>query len=294
MRQLIFLFLVPLFLWSQDRENRELPIFEPIPYFTAGDSINGWSYSADGQWIKKPNTLPVIGISRNEDFYNNKDNALGIDNIHQLQAYKVKYGKDTLICLVKIYREGEYRYPNRKRGWKERLAGYYWIVRYRDLRNALNYFEEQDTSETFVLRIKSLEGRAIKEIEDPEDVLEQIVETTIIKPNFDRNLVLTLQEGDDSKFIRFHVISLHVVFTDIEGVRRNFTKRGRSVYGSVKLFDYMYYEMDRKEFFEILNLDANLDLLLEEEMLPVFDQKALNPIDSSTGSSLDSLDTDSL
>ncbi len=286
MRRILLLIFIPFCIWAQDRENRDLPIFEPIPYYSVGDSIKGWSFSADGQWISKPKTIPVIGISRNEDFYNNKDNALGIDNIHQLLAYKVKYGSDTLICLVKIFREGEYRYPNRKRGWKERYAGYYWIVRYRDLRNALNYFEEQDTSEAFVLRIKSLEGRYIKEIEEPEEVLDQIVSTTIIKPNFDRNLVLTIQEGDESDQIRIHICSLHVIFTDVEGVRKNFTKRGRSVYGSVKLFDYLYFEMDRKNFFEILNLDANLDQLLEEEMLPVFDQGRSSPTDSLATDSL--------
>jgi len=292
MRRFILFIFFPLSLWAQPRENRDLPIFEPVPYFQVGDSIKGWSYSADGQWISKPKIVPVIGISRNENFYNNQDNALGIDNIHKLIAYKVKYGSDTLICLVKVYRDGAYRYPNRKRGWKEHLAGYYWIIRYRDLNAALDYFEEQDTSEAFVLRIKSLEGRAIKEIEDEEDILEQITSTTIIKPNFDRNLVLTLQKGENDTTLRFHLCSLHVIFTDVEGTRNNFTKRGRSVYGSVRLFDYMYFEINRKDFFEILNLDANLNLLLEEEMMPIFDQgKSDAPLDSLQNFS-DSLDVD--
>lgn len=293
MRQFLIFILFPFCIWAQDRENRDLPIFESIPYFSVGDSIEGWSYSADGQWLEKANTIPVIGISRNEDFYQNRDNALGIDNISQLLAYKVKYGSDTLICLIKMYRDGEYKYPNRKRGWKEHMAAYYWIVRYRDLKQALNYFEAQDTNEAFVLRIKSLEGRILKEVEDPEDVLKQVVSSTIIKPNFDRNLVLTIQVGDEPDRIRFHLCSLHVIFTDVEGVRNNFTKRGRSVYGSVRLFDYLYFEMDKKEFWEILNLDANLDLLLEEEMLPVFDQNLNSPSDS-TSSPSDTLDLDSL
>ncbi len=297
MRYLLICLVLPLISFAQPRENRELPIFESIPYFTVGDSIVGWSLSADGQWVSRPNTIPVIGISRNEEFYNRKDNALGIDNIKRLMAYKVKYGKDTLICLLKIASDGKYRYPNRRKGWDNYYSGYYWLVRYRDLRNALEYFEEKDTSDAIVLRIKAWEGRLIKEIddiEDQEEILEEIVSSTIVKPDFDRNLVLTLQEGSNSSTLRFHLVSMHVIFNDIEGVRKNFTKRGRSVYGSVRLFDFMYYEMDRKNFYDILNLDANLDRLLEEEMDPVFDagKSDVDAIMDSSATALDSLDID--
>lgn len=298
MRYLLITVLLPFLIFAQKRENRELPIFEPIPYYSVGDSISGWSLSADGQWVSRANTIPVIGISRNEDFYNRKDNALGIDNVKRLLAYKVKYGQDTLICLLKIYTNGQYRYPNRRRGWETFHSGYYWLVRYRDLRNALNYFDEQDSNEAFVLRIKALEGRAIKEIDDiddEEEVLNHIISTTIIKPDFDRNLVLTLQEGSDDNLIRFHICSLHVIFTDVEGVLKNFTKRGRSVYGSVRLFDYLYFEMDRRNFMQILNLDGNLNRLLEEEMLPIFDSEKKDSLDSGVDTSdyaLDSLDLD--
>lgn len=272
MRYFLLCFLLPVLALAQPRNNRELPIFEPLPYFSVGDSITGWSLSSDGQWVSRPQTIPPIGISRNTDFYDREENAVGIDNIKKLIAYKVKYGKDTLICLVKVYTDGAYRYPNRKRGWKNFQAGYFWLVRYQDLKKALNYFEENDTGETFVLRIKSLEGRQIREIEDEEEILKKVTATTIVKPNFDRNLVLTIQSGSDKNLIRMHMCSLHVIFTDVEGTRTNFTRRGKSVYGSVRLFDYMYFEMDRKEFFQILDLDANLDQLLEEEMDPIFDR----------------------
>lgn len=302
MRYFLICFLLPLISFAQPRDNRELPIFEPVPYYHAGDSLVGWSLSSDGQWISSPNTIPVIGISRNEKFYERDENSIGIDNIQKLIAYKVKYGTDTLICLVKVYTDGQYRYPNRKKGWKNFTAGYYWIVRYRDLRNALDYYEENDTaSEAFVLRIKSLEGKAIREIEDLEDeddmreLLKQIQATTIIKPNYDRNLVLTIQKGSNKDFIRLHLCSLHVIFSDVEGVRKNYTKRGRSVYGSVRLFDYMYFEMNRKEFYNILDLDANLDQLLEEEMMPVFDsgsRSTSDPLLDSSEARMDSLDID--
>lgn len=296
MRNLLLCLLIPFLALAQPRNNRELPIFEPLPYFTVGDSITGWSLSSDGQWVSRPQAIPPIGISRNEEFYNREENAIGIDNINQLIGYKVKYGSDTLICLVKVYTDGAYRYPNRRRGWKNFTAGYYWLVRYQDLKSALNYFDENDTGDTFVLRIKSLEGRQIKEIEDEEDILKKVVSTTIIKPNFDRNLVLTIQSGSDKNLIRLHMCSLHVVFNDVEGTRSNFTRRGKSVYGSVRLFDYMYFEMDRKDFYSILDLDSNLDLLLEEELNPIFDvgspSDSMNYYSDSLSIDADTLDWD--
>jgi len=38
----------------------------------------------------------------------------------------------------------------------------------------------------------------------------------------------------------------------VEGVRQDFTRRGRSVYGSVALFDYLYYETDYYQFLPLL------------------------------------------
>jgi hypothetical protein len=284
MRIIFLLCLSPIWLLAQERENRNLPIFEPIPYFEVNDSIEGWSFSADGQWLSSAQAIPKIGISRNTGFYKNEANALGIDNISTLKAYKIKYGPDTLICLVKVYNDGRYKFPNRKKGWREFKNAYFWIFYYKHLEKALDYYESTDTSEATVLKIKSIDGRLLEDI-DEDDLLKNIIASTIVKPNFDRNLVLTLQEGDKPDRLRFHICSLHAIFSDVEGIRNNFTKGGRSVYGSTKLFDYLYFEMDKKEFFSILNLDGNLDQLLEAEMLPVFDQAR-----DGEESSLDSLD----
>lgn len=248
------------------RENQELPLFESIPYFVLNDSIDGWSLSADKQWLSANRTIPVIGISRNTEFYEQKNNYLGIDNIRSLLAYKVKFGEDTMLCMVKLFRNGFFLYPNRKAGWEERTDLYYWLIRYKDLKRALDYFEENDTGQAFVLKIRSFDSKLIEEI-DEDDVHEILQANVLVKKNFDRDLALTLRRGAYSDRIHFFLASLHVVFNDVEGVRQDFRgMNGRSLIGSSFLFEQLYYETDKDRFFQILNLDANLNQLIEEEL----------------------------
>jgi ssDNA-specific exonuclease RecJ len=253
---------------AQERESESLPLFDPLPYFSISDSISGWSLSSDGQWIDWPNIIPPIGISRNEDFYEAKHNQFGIDNIKNLSAHHVKYGKDTLICLIKTFSNGEYKYPARKKGWKNYTDAYYCIFHYKDLKKALAFFEEKDDEEVHVLRIKTLDSKLLIDIRE-NNIIENIKASVIINPNYDRNLVLTLQNNKRSETLYFHISNLHEIFYDVEGVRKPFSRRGRSVYGSTQLFNYLYFEVDKKDFFEVLNvrdalLQKELDLLGEE------------------------------
>ncbi|MFT7249474.1 MAG: hypothetical protein ACI97P_002255 [Arcticibacterium sp.] len=254
--------------FAQKRESESLPLFDPLPYFSISDSISGWSFSSDGQWIEWPNIIPPIGISRNEDFYKAKHNLFGIDNIKTLSAYHVKYGKDTLICLVKTFSNGEYKYPARKKGWKNYTDAYYCVLYYKDLKKALAFFEEKDDEEVHVLKIKTLDSKLLTDIKE-RNLIEDIKANVIIKSNYDRNLVLTLQNNKRLNTLYFHLSNLHEIFNDVEGVRKPFSRRGRSVYGSTQLFNYLYFEVDQKDFLEIQNvrdalMQKELDLLQEE------------------------------
>jgi hypothetical protein len=251
--------------FTQKRESESLPIFDALPYFSISDSITGWSLSSDGQWMDWPQIIPPIGISRNENFYKAKHNQFGIDNIKALTAYHVKYGKDTLICLIKTFRNGAYKYPARKKGWKSYTDAYYCIFYYKDLKKALAFFKEQDDEEAYVLKVKTLDSKLLKDIKE-KNLLKKIMASVIIKPNYDRNLVLSLQNNKKLKTLHFHISNLHEIFNDVEGVRQAFSRRGRSAYGSTQLFDYIYFEVDKDDFLQIQNLrealiQNELDLL---------------------------------
>jgi hypothetical protein len=231
-------------LLGQDRDNRPLPKFPSQPYAVLKDSVYGWSYSLDGQWLRRQKTIPVIGVSRNKGFYESEENLLGLDNFSSLRAYRIQYGKDSLLCLVKVYKEGRYRYPARKRGWDEFFSAYYFILPFDQWASMLDKY---DDGEVHVLRMEALDGRKLKNV-DPDEILAEIKELALLRPDYDRNLAVHLQIVDKPKRVRFQLVSLHDIFPDVEGVRQDFTRNGKTVYGSEVLFDYFYYETDYYQF----------------------------------------------
>jgi len=245
-----FTFLVFFFCLSaqgQNRKSRPLPQFDNLPYATLSDSILGWSFSLDGQWLSALNTIPARGVSRDDEFYASKENLLGIDNIQKLLVYRVEYGKETYACFVKIFKQGKYKYATRKKGWKEYTSAYYWIVNQKDLLA----LKDLNSNEVVVERIEAFDGGLIADIKE-KDLLIKIKERVVIKPNYDRNLVFTLQITKSPKMMRFQICSLHDIFPDVAGVGKDFTQRGRTVYGATALFDYLYFEVDYYKFIKLI------------------------------------------
>jgi len=109
----------------------------------------------------------------------------------------------------------------------------------------------------YVLRIKTLDSKLLKDIKE-KDIVDEIIANAIVKPNYDRNLVLTLQNNKKAKTLLFHFSNLHEIFNDVEGVRQPFSRSGRSVYGSVNLFNYLYFAVAKDKFFDILKLKEAL------------------------------------
>lgn len=249
LKYLPFLLLIGFQAFSQRRESRPLPIFDELPYAELTDSVQGWSFSLDGQWLAQQKLIPVRGVSRNEQFYDQKSNTLGLDNFVKFQVFKVDYGRDTLVCFVKLFTEGKYEYPTRQKGWDEYLSAYYMIVNYRDLRRLKNV-EQQ---EVVVKRVEALDGGLISDVKEKK-VLKAIKERIIVKPEYDRNLVFTLQLFKKDNIARFQICSLHDIFPDVEMVRKDFTRRGHTVYGSVRLFDFIYYEANYEDLMRLFEI----------------------------------------
>lgn len=246
---------------AQERRNSPLPHLISPPYAQLSDSIIGWSRSTDGQWISAPRSIPPIGISRDDEFYDSKDARLGIDNIQALQAYRVNQGRDTLVALVKLFDDGQYKYPLRGRGWRVDRHAYYILVNIRYLKEAIASVKDPSVQ---VLRVKALDGGLLPKVSEKK-ISQRLGENLLIKDKYDRILVLTVQLFPERDIARFHFCSMHEVFPDVEGVRKNFKRRGRTVFGSESLFDFFYFELSYSAFMSLFELPPAADTWESEE-----------------------------
>lgn len=247
-RILIFC-LISFSLFSQPREERPLPEYREEPIKTLEEGITGWSYSKDGQWVKGKGHIPIVSISTKEENYETDQAQVGLDNIDQLWLEPIKYGDDTLVGLIKIYTEGFYEYPVTQRDWDERTNAYYFIFKKKGLEKLRNF---EDTTVSNV-RLNLMAGGLLKDIKT-KHIIENIEKNTVVRYRYDRDLVFTMQKPANDTIRRFQFFSIHEIFPDVEGVLEDFTRGGRTVYGSTVLFDFLYYELSDPRFREFFSL----------------------------------------
>ncbi len=240
---------------AQLREEKPLPMFAQEASSILVDSVSGWSYSKDGQWIKGDKIIYPRLISRNEEAYEAKENKLGIDNFDQLQLFPVQYGKDTLLLLVKLFTSGKYKYEVSKKGWKTSTDAYYYLFKLKDMRSAMMAV---DTT-VRMNKIRLMDGGLLEDI-DEKKVVENIKQNVRVRERYDRVLTLMTKYVPENNSVRFHIFSLHSVFPDVEGILQDLRKSGRSLYGSKELFDYAYYETEDKIFYRFFSMPKKYSL----------------------------------
>lgn len=239
---------------GQLRENNPLPVLAEEPTGILEEAITGWCYSLDGQWVSEENTIPVRAVSRDKQTYKSDENALGLDNLQAIKTYPVQYGKDTLFLIVKFFKEGSFKYPATKSGWKTQLNAYYYLVPISFLKD-LNALYNQEEKK---LMVEMIHGGLVSNIKE-RNALEEIEKQLIVKDSYDRNMVLHIKPFLEQKVVQFQLYSLHEIFSDVEGVLHNFTLNGKSVYGSPVLLNYIYYETPLDNFKAAFSLNTAVE-----------------------------------
>lgn len=208
--------------------------------------ITGWSYSKDGQWIDNDHVIAKRGISTDNYFYYRKENRYGYDNIERLILAPVYYGTDTLTVLVKLYEDGYYQRPAIGKSWKTTSKAYYYVFSSNEL-FSIDSLPKETTEITLPLKACGYLGEATY-----GSVLSVLEEKLLIKPSIDRELVFTLRASEDQT-IQFQFASMHSVFVNVEGVLHDFTLKGKTLYGTPLLLDYIHYELTAAEFSEFFS-----------------------------------------
>ncbi len=262
MKHTFFLLLLSLSGFAQHRVNEPLPYFSDKAVNVMDDEITGWSYSLDGQWVSAEKKIPIRAVSRNEDQYEEKRNKLGIDNITELRLYNVNYGGENLIALVKIMKNGHFKYPKTRKGWRSNKDAYYFIFS----QNELNTLKNLEDGQVQVLEIPLVADGFFRDVKE-KNITSLLREHVIIDKDYERDLIMTVQsfasnnkdpqKPVDHQKVRFQFFSQHELDDDVMGILNDFRLQGKSLYGSPQLFDHIYYECNRKSYDNFLAVAGN-------------------------------------
>ena len=228
---------------QMERNNSEIS-FSKEPIATLDKDIVGWVKAIDGQWKSAEQT--ILDNQPEDNDYRQKHKEIGQDNFVAMHVYDMWVDGKRLWVYVKFFKNGYYRYEQRKKGWRGRLDAYFYLVDplllpdLNDLKDNIPY--------TYL--IPTMGAGKFQNIRK-KDIIEKIKSTLTIPLHSDRLMAIQLRVDKESNKAQFQISSMHKVFSGTDGIVMDFHIRDRSVYGKNILFDHFYYETS---FLHVLNI----------------------------------------
>lgn len=253
-RLLLVFLMLSYFANAQERREQPLILISKKPLALLDKDVKGWSYSLDGQWLSAKKKIPIRANSRDKDIYDKKPEYLGIDNFSYLALYPAIYGVDTLMLMVKVYKDGAYKFGRIKKNWDEYYRAYYYLLSKKEYKK-LDML--QDTSAQ-VIKLDLVDDGEISGV-DEGDIMNEIRSRLRVNQEHHRQMVVMVQPFTAKNRIRFQIFSQHKIFRDVAGVLRDFTLMGNSLYGDLRLFDYLYYETAIDRFEKLMTVPNSFD-----------------------------------
>lgn len=235
---------------GQVHKSKPLPQLSEEPVHLIDENIKGWSYSLDGQWLSREMNIPPRLISTNHEAFETHEAELGLDNIEELQLYPMLYGSDTLLALVKIYRNGNYEFEATQRGWDDYNQAYYFVFEPGELDQLKSV-----GSEPSIIKIKLRGFGELRQFKKRK-VRSHLKDDLLVKDKTNRVLAITMKVEEGTAY--FQMASLHSIFSDVEGVLHDFKRQGSSLYGSPILLDYLHYSYDFEALKNFFSVPSNI------------------------------------
>ncbi|WP_417588582.1 hypothetical protein [Owenweeksia hongkongensis] len=250
MKSLIPLIFLSLNAVAQIHLNSPLPEILTDEVKVIDEDIIGWSISLDGQWLSEEMIIPLRGVSENEQVHEGEENALGLDNISELRIYPTIFGQDTLYILVKLSKSGFYEYSATEQKWTSTQTAYYYVFDAKETKKLKN-----DEATAHTAKIKLRDYGSIEDIKSKR-LVSHLKQNLVIKPKTEQLLVVHLKfDVENNDKVYFQLSSQHNIFSEIEGITKDLTLNGKSLYRSPTLLNYLHYEYDKEAFFVFFNLD---------------------------------------
>lgn len=232
-------------LFSQKRVNKPIPEINELSTGRLLENVTGWSYSLDGRWIDRECTIPARILYRQKTQNKSPQSELGIDNIQNLYIHEIYYDADTLLLLVKLYEDGYFKFPRSRSGWKKQTSLQYYIFPKPNLD-----LEDLEDALTHRLKFKLVDSGNIRDINRKKYLLP-VEQKMNLMHHSNKVMHLDLQMWREENILRFNLYSNHEVFNDLEGTVTDLKIKGKSLFGTEQLMNYIYYETDLTTFAQL-------------------------------------------
>lgn len=243
---------ITLILWSfffglkaQVRTDEPDVLFSEEPLGIIEEGLTGWTYSLDGKWISGENVVYPRIQSRNTDKLKNEPYKFGIDNISKMALHEIYYGADTLLLLVKFFEIGYFKYPRTQSGWKDQNGLHYFVFEKprQQLQNVTDSIRQ-----TF--KAKLINSGTLTDVSQRK-YLKKIEERLNLLEASNRYLYFDYELYQQKDVLRFMIYSNHEVFHDLRGTNTDLSIKGKTLFGTPQLLDYVYFETTFTTFSEL-------------------------------------------
>lgn len=250
--------------YAQHREEFQSPSFSKEPL---GElyKIVGWNFAPDGKWVEENNLIAPEIASYNKKLRRNGKHSIGLDNTERLILQKVITKNDTLIILMKLYRDGKYIFPEIEQGWEKGKSIYFYVLPKGEF-DKLNSIE-YDKPNIFAFKLyeaKSIRMQGWK--------YKKIIPKHIMKRDkYPEQLMLQIFPKKEEQIVQFLFYQWNPIYNEFNGLNNPIKQKNIYINGKMekngvllsdKLFKAYYYETSFENFNQLFPI---LEIIPEKE-----------------------------
>lgn len=251
MKYLILLLTLPILALGQMHENAPTPAFSDKAIGSLSNGLTGWCLTTDNQWVYGKNTIPKRLNSHEQSKFDERERAIGTDNIINLRTHLLTYGQDTLILLIKESMSGHYDLERIKKRWREQAISWFFVIDLEDFQKLQNTASGTHRY-TIPLLAEGKINQTTKNISD--DLLPKL--NLNKKCNYELVFVYRqVSEPQDTNndqvkqdYIQFQLFSHHRLSGEVEGIVNPFLLNGKSVMLQEDVLEYCHYQISAENW----------------------------------------------
>jgi hypothetical protein len=258
MKQVTFIFLMfvsMIAVGQSERTSVALPVIANTPKTTLLKA-NGWGLHENGQWISEQNKIPALTETVDE-----------VDNFVSYDLRDIRINDTLYTLFIKKYKTGWFTYPSIYSGWNSTIDGEFFVFKKSDI-DSLKIIGDSIN----LIKIKTLYWGGFDNVaysrQWNESVCMNKIKTDITKQISgkkvsDMSVVFHIAPYKSKNIVRFQIYSLSGAYNLVWSISNEYKPKDPNgkyswdelkIYGTNKLFEFCYYEIDYSTFDKFMKL----------------------------------------